>query len=169
MWGQGAVNVNTANAQTLRALVCAYSPDALPCTDASQASNFITTITMVQSLTLSMGIPLFNSAQNFVATIQGRPPLGPMLQTLGLQPFVVRNAGELERSITTESKVFSVMAESTVGAAHVRIHAVIDMRPQPQLPSTFLRASGVTLTQTSSGATAVVSSQGGTIIYWREE
>ncbi len=169
VWGQGAVNVNTANAQTLRAIVCAYSPDALPCTDPSQASNFITTITMVQSLTLSMGIPLFNSAQNFVATIQGRPPMGPMLQTLGLQPFVVRNAGELERSITTESKVFSVMAEASVGAAHVRLHAVIDMRAQPALPSTFLRASGVTLTQTPGGTPGVVSSQGGTIIYWREE
>lgn len=169
VWGQGAVNVNTANAQTLLALICAYSPDAVQCTDPTQASSFITTITMVQSLTLSMGIPLFNSAQNFVATIQGRPPLGPMLQTLGLQPFVVRNAGELERSVTTESKVFSVMSEATVGAAHVRVHAVIDMRPQPQLPSTFLRASGVTLTQTGTGAPAVVSSQGGTIIYWREE
>ncbi len=169
VWGQGAVNVNTANAQTLRAIVCAYSPDALPCTDPAQASNFITTITMVQSLTLSMGIPLFNSAQNFVATIQGRPPMGPMLQTLGLQPFVVRNAGELERSITTESKVFSVMAEASVGAAHVRLHAVIDMRAQPALPSTFLRASGVTLAQTAGGTPAVVSSQGGTIIYWREE
>lgn len=169
VWGQGAVNVNTANAQTLLALICAYSPDAPQCTDPSQASSFITTITMVQSLTLSMGIPLFNSAQNFVATIQGRPPLGPMLQTLGLQPFVVRNPGELERSVTTESKVFSVMAESSVGAAHVRLHAVVDMRPQPALPSTFLRASGVTLTQTGTGAPAVVSSQGGTIIYWREE
>lgn len=169
VWGQGAVNVNTANALTLLALVCAYSPDAQPCTDGSQRSSFVTTITMVQSLTLSMGIPLFNSAQNFVATIQGRPPLGPMLQTLGLQPFVVRNPGELERSITTESKVFSIMAEANVGAAHTRIHAVIDMRPQPALPSTFLRASGVTLSQNQSGLAAVTPSAGGTLIYWREE
>ena len=49
---------------------------------------------------------------------------------------------------------FSVMAEASVGAAHVRLHAVIDMRPQPQLPSTFLRASGVTLTQTAGGTPA---------------
>jgi hypothetical protein len=65
--------------------------------------------------------------------------------------------------------VFSVMAEASVGAAHVRLHAVIDMRAQPALPSTFLRASGVTLTQTPGGTPGVVSSQGGTIIYWREE
>jgi general secretion pathway protein K len=48
VWGQGAVNVNTANAQTLLALVCAYSPDAPQCQDLEQASAFITTITMVQ-------------------------------------------------------------------------------------------------------------------------
>jgi hypothetical protein len=51
----------------------------------------------------------------------------------------------------------------------VRVHAVIDMRAQPALPSTFIRASGMTLAQTAGGAPAVVSSQGGTIIYWREE
>lgn len=168
VWGQGAVNVNTANAQTLLALVCAYSPDAAQCTNPSQASQFITTITMIQGLTLSMGIPLFTSPQNFVATVQGRPPLGPMLTTLGLQPFVVRDAAGLERSVSTDSKVFSIYAEADVGAAHARVHAVVDMRPQPALPSTFMRASGMTLAQTSNGV-GLLSSQGGTIIYWRED
>jgi general secretion pathway protein K len=169
VWGQGAVNVNTANAQTLRAhrvrvlarRVALHRPRAGVELHHHHHHGAVAHA--------EHGHPLFNSAQNFVATIQGRPPMGPMLQTLGLQPFVVRNAGELERSITTESKVFSVMAEASVGAAHVRLHAVIDMRAQPALPSTFLRASGVTLAQTAGGAPAVVSSQGGTIIYWREE
>lgn len=169
VWGQGSVNVNTANAQTLLALVCAYSPDAPQCTDASQASTFITTITMVQGLTLSMGIPLFTSASNFVATVQGRPPLGPMLTQLGMQPFVVRDAAGLERSVTVESKVFSVYGEAQVGAAHVRVHAVIDMRPQPELPSTFMRAAGMNIATTASGGLGVVSAQGGTVIYWRED
>lgn len=169
VWGQGSVNVNTANAQTLLALVCAYSPDAAPCTDPSQASAFITTITMVQGLTLSMGIPLFTSASNFVATVQGRPPLGPMLTQLGLQPFVVRDAAGLERSVTVESKVFSVYGEAEVGAAHVRVHAVIDMRPQPELPSTFMRAAGMNIATTASGGLGVSAAQGGTVIYWRED
>lgn len=169
VWGQGAVNVNTANAQTLLALVCAYAPDAPSCTDASQASSFVSTITMVQAMTLSMGIPLFTSPANFVATVQGRPPLGPMLTTLGLRPFTVRDPSGLERSISTESKVFSVYSEAEVGAAHVRIHAVIDMRTQPALPSTFMRASGMTLAQTSTGQLGVVSGQGGVVIYWRED
>jgi hypothetical protein len=125
---------------------------------------------MVQALTLSMGIPLFNSAQNFVATLQGRPPLGPMLQQLGLQPFTIPDTGALERNIAVESKVFSVYAEATVGGAHTRLHAVIDMRPQPALPSTFLRASSPSLSTLTTGAgTAIVNAAGGTIIYWRED
>jgi general secretion pathway protein K len=169
VWGQGGVNVNTANAQTLLALICAFAVQAPQCNDASQASQFITSITMVQALTLSMGIPLFNSPQSFVATLQGRPPLGPMLQQLGLQPFTIPDSGALERNIAVESKVFSVYAEATVGGAHTRVHAVIDMRPQPQLPSTFLRASGATLAPTSTGMAGVVSASGGTIIHWRED
>ncbi|MBK6535210.1 MAG: hypothetical protein IPF99_38500 [Deltaproteobacteria bacterium] len=155
VWGQGAVNVNTANAQTLLALVCAYSPDAPQCQDLSQASAFITTITMVQALTLSMGIPLFSSPSNFVGTLQGRPPLGTMLTQLGMRPFVVRDVSGLERSVTVESKVFSVYAEAQVGAAHVRVHAVIDMRPQPELPSTFMRAAGMNIATTSQGGLGV--------------
>lgn len=169
VWGQGAVNVNTANAQTLLALVCAYAPDAPQCQDLTQASVFITTITMVQGLTLSMGIPLFSSPSQFVATVQGRPPLGTMLTQLGMQPFVVRDVAGLERSVTVESKVFSVYAEAEVGAAHVRVHAVIDMRPQPELPSTFMRAAGMNIAATASGGLGVSQAPGGTVIYWRED
>lgn len=169
VWGQGGVNVNTANAQTLLALICAFAVQAPQCNDATQASQFITSITMVQALTLSMGIPLFNSPQGFVATLQGRPPLGPMLQQLGLQPFTIPDSGALERNIAVESKVFSVYAEATVGTAHTRVHAVIDMRAQPALPSTFLRASGATLAPTGTGSLGVVAAGGGTIIHWRED
>lgn len=169
VWGQGAVNVNTANAQTLLAMVCAYSPDAPQCVDPSMASSFITTITMIQGLTLSMGIPLFSSPANFVATVQGRPPLGTMLAQLGVQPFVVRDPSSLQRSVSTESKVFSIYSEAQVGRAHVRLHAVIDMRAQPMLPSTFMRASGMTVAPTAEGNLGVVSREGGTLLYWRED
>ncbi len=169
VWGQGAVNVNTANAQTLLALICAFAQPSPQCSDPTRMSAFITAITMVQALTLSMGIPLFNSPQGFVNTIQGQPPLGPMLIALGLQPFVIPDRGALERNVAVESKVFSVYAEATVNHARVRVHAVIDMRPQPALPSTFMRASGMTLAPTASGQMGVVNSRGGTLIYWRED
>lgn len=169
VWGQGGVNVNTANAQTLIAIVCAFAVNAPICQDAEQQARFITSITLVQSMTLSLGIPLFSSPQNFVGTLQGRPPFGPMLQQLGFQPVTIGDPGALERNVSVESKVFSVYAEATVGQAHTRVHAVIDMRPQPALPSTFLRATGATLAPTGTGSLGVINSQGGTIIHWRED
>jgi hypothetical protein len=95
--------------------------------------------------------------------------MGTMLTQLGMRPFVVRDVSGLERSVTVESKVFSVYAEAQVGAAHVRVHAVIDMRPQPELPSTFMRAAGMNIATTSQGGLGVSQAQGGTVIYWRED
>ncbi len=179
VWGQGAVNVNTANAQTLLAIICAYqnpSTPALQCTDPSAAQQFMTGITMIQAFTLSMGIPLFSNARGFVDTIQGRPPMGPMLTALGVQPFQVVGP-QLEQSITTESKVFSVFAEASVGNAHVRIHAVVDMRAQPPIPGIFFQAQqggreaaqGTAVVATTQGTPATVTAAGGTIIHWRED
>lgn len=175
VWGQGLVNVNTANGQTILALICAFAPTATQCTDPVAASQFITGITMIQAFTLSMGIPLFSNPRAFVDTIQGRPPMGPMLMALGVQPFQI-SGNQLEESVTTESKVFSIYSEAVVGQAHARIHAVVDMRPQPGIPGTFMRAAmgreGAASQQTvtlSSGAQATVSSAGGTVVYWRED
>jgi general secretion pathway protein K len=175
VWGQGLVNVNGANGQTLLALICAFAQNSPQCTDPSAASQFITGITMIQAFTLSMGIPLFNSPRAFTDTIQGRPPMGPMLAALGVQPFQI-SGNQLEQSITTESKVFSIYSEAAVGSAHVRIHAVVDMRPQPGIPGTFMRAAmgreaaaSQQTVQLQSGAQATVSAAGGTIVYWRED
>jgi general secretion pathway protein K len=179
VWGQGAVNVNTANAQTLLALICAFQNPAQPapqCTDPSSAMQFMTGITMVQAFTVGMGIPLFSNARGFVDTITGRPPMGPMLTALGVQPFTVLGP-QLEQSVTTESKVFSIYSEASVGNAHVRIHAVVDMRAQPPIPGTFFpqvrggREQAQTTAQvaTAQGTPATVNAAGGTIIYWRED
>ncbi len=177
VWGQGAVNVNTANAQTVLALICAFAPTSPQCTDPSAASAFITGLTLIQSFTTSMGIPVFTTPRDFVQTVQGRPPFGPMLAALGIQPFQI-TGNQLEQAVTTESKVFSIFAEANVGHAHVRIHAVVDMRPQPGIPSAFLNAStgalvrpqpaGTTVVTTSTGSAAIVT-PGGTLLYWREE
>lgn len=140
VWGQGLVNVNTANAQTMLAVICASAPAASQCTDAAEAAMFISGISMIQTFTLGMGIPLFSNPRGFVDTIQGRPPFGQLLSTLGVRPFVLTAASALEGSVSTESKVFSLYAEALVGLARVRLTAVLDMRAQPNIPGTFLRA-----------------------------
>src|SRR5262249_27547231 len=140
------------------------------------------------------GFPMFPNTRAFIDTIQGRGQLGTAITALSafgggaFRPITLTapQARDLEAAITTESKVFSVYAEAAVGQGHSRIHAVIDMRPQPTITSVCLRGlteSGVTTSSTmsrsgtagvgqlttQSGATQTVSSQGGTIVYWRED
>lgn len=187
VWGSGQVNVNTANAQTLLALICSFGRTNRACTDDTTARRFMTGITMVQGFTLSMGLPIFGSPQMFSATLQGRGMLGQVFKTMaGDQPITISDNAGLERAVTVESKVFSVYAAARVGLAYTRIHAVIDMRPQPQIDSTFLRltAGGSDVQQTApvvdatrapslaqgpSGSVQQVDERGGTIIYWRED
>ncbi|MDP3276271.1 MAG: type II secretion system protein GspK [Deltaproteobacteria bacterium] len=189
VWGSGQVNVNTANGQTLLAVICAFGASSAPCTDAMAARRFITGITMVQGFTVSMGLPIFGSPTMFVQTVQGQGMLGQMMRTFaGDRPIEVRDAGGLERAITVESKVFSVYAASRVGMAYTRIHAVIDMRTQPPIDSSYLRITaggsdvlptaptapnpnlpGGGLVQGPNGTPQVQEARGGTIVYWRED
>ncbi|MGH7270413.1 MAG: general secretion pathway protein GspK, partial [Polyangiaceae bacterium] len=103
VWGQGAINVNTANALTLYAIVCAGAPQAPMCLDPTQMQLFIMGITMAQGIT--MGAPLFGSPKEFVSTVEGQGMLGPLLTTLGLKPIRFQSESEFEKSISTESKV----------------------------------------------------------------
>ncbi|HVH45348.1 MAG TPA: type II secretion system protein GspK, partial [Labilithrix sp.] len=70
VWGQGAINVNTANAQTLHAVVCSGALPTTPiCIDPNQAAMFITGVTMARGIT--MGAPLFGSPNDFVGALSG--------------------------------------------------------------------------------------------------
>jgi general secretion pathway protein K len=187
VWGSGQVNVNTANAQTLLAVICTFGRTNQACNDPTAARRFTTGITMVQGFTVSMGLPIFGSPRMFVSTLQGQGMLGQLFKTMaGDQPFQISDSSGLERSITVESKVFSVYAAARVGLAYTRIHAVIDMRAQPQIDSTYLRVTtggsdvqqaapviDVTrpsnLVQGPSGSVQQVDERGGTILYWRED
>ncbi|MFO0626539.1 MAG: hypothetical protein U0325_13070 [Polyangiales bacterium] len=85
VWGQGAVNGNTANAQTLQAPSCAPTrPDALPCTDPAQARRTSSPPSPWCSRHAATGIPLFTRAE-LRGDDPGCPPMGPDAQTLGLQ------------------------------------------------------------------------------------
>ena len=71
VWGQGAVNVNTANAQTLYALVCAGASTTTPqplCTDPVQAQTFLMAVTMARGIN-DGGAGMFGSTEGL-----HRPP-----------------------------------------------------------------------------------------------
>lgn len=143
IWGQGAVNVNTANPQTLLAVVCQASKNlARMCTDANEAQKFIMAMTMLRSFL--PGLPVFKSAQEFVSVLQqtnqtaagtpgaapapaaggglgglggiggGGSPVAMILKALGIEPIPVVSAAETAKMVTTESKVFSIYATGYV-------------------------------------------------------
>jgi general secretion pathway protein K len=192
VWGQGAINVNTANAQTLLAVVCSGALPTTPvCTDPNQAAMFLSGVTMARGIT--MGAPLFGSPKDFLNALSGQGQLGPLLTMLGMQPVQFQSPSEFQKQITTESKVFSIYAVGIKKGyrreVRVKIHAVVDMRNAAQLnqaatnmATAALGAQGAAtpgLTPTpqanvqGAGADAIAAanmpSTGGQIIYFRVE
>ncbi len=141
VWGQGKINVNTANPQTLLAIVCQASNNtALMCLDANEAQKFLLAIGMLRSF--MPGLPVFGSAQEFVSTLQqasttaaatpgqtaasaaaasplgalggGGSPVAMIMKAMGLQPIPILSPQQTQNAITTESKVFSIYATGYV-------------------------------------------------------
>jgi general secretion pathway protein K len=190
VWGQGAINVNTANAQTLHAVVCSGAlPNTPMCVDPMQAQTFITGVTMARGIT--MGAPLFGSPRDFVSALSGQGQVGPILAAMGLQPVQFQSPAEFQKQITTESKMFSVYAVGIKKGyrreTRVKLHAVIDFRNAPEpgtsrtgtLPGTTgttpnpLGGAIPTTGTLSAGADAIAAanmpSTGGQIVYFRVE
>jgi general secretion pathway protein K len=186
VWGQGAVNVNTANAQTLLGVVCAGAPTADICTNLDQASLFLTGVTMARGIT--MGAPMFGNTKDFVSALSGQGQLGPLLASIGMKPVVFKSVSEFQKSITTESKMFSVYAVGVKKGyrreTRVQVHAVVDFRNAPNLSlpapaanplggpaATPTPAASASASATQSAADALAAanapSTGGTIVYYR--
>lgn len=189
VWGQGAVNVNTANAQTLLGVVCGGAPTAEICINPDQAASFLMGVTMARGIT--MGAPLFGSPRDFVQAMTGQGQLGPMLAAIGMKPVVFQSASEFQKSITTESKMFSIYAVGVKKGyrreTRVKIHAVVDFRNAPALGAMGIPGAtglpGTTPGTTTPGTTpqatgqqspdaimaAMQPSTGGQIVYYRVE
>ena len=183
VWGQGAVNVNTANGQTLYALVCSAVPaNTELCTDPLQMASFMTGVTMAQGIT--MGAPLFGSPNDFITAMKGQGMLGPLLALVGVKPVKFQSESEFSKSISTESKVFSVYSVGVVKGykreTRVQIHAVVDFRQAPSLVSggaqgaspsaPALGAAGQSLSTASDAIVAALQPNiGGQMLYYEIE
>ena len=137
VWGQGTVNVNSANGLTLFAVTCSGAPTAELCIDPVQMQTFLLGVTMGQGIT--MGAPLFGSPMDFVKTMEGQGMLGPLLTAMGMKPVKFQSESDFAKSISTESKVFSIYAIGAVKGykreTRVKIHTVVDFRTAPSLTS----------------------------------
>ncbi len=136
VWGQGTINVNTANPQTLLALVCANAAAPPPplCTDPAEAQKFLMLVTMLRGATA--GVPLFPSTQEFVGAVTGKSKkFGDIFTAVGIPPVVLTSEDQMKKVTAVESKLFSIYATGVVKAGkretRVRIHAVVDFRNAP--------------------------------------
>jgi general secretion pathway protein K len=191
VWGQGAVNVNTANAMTLWAVVCANAvPTTKVCNDPLEVQKFLLGITLVRNFL--GGIPVFGQGSDFIKVMQGQGSglIGQVLKVFGLEPVVFTSALEANKVLTAESKVFSIYATGEVPGyqrkTRIRLHTVVDFRgapapanapaatdptkppPRPNTPpvGTTLPPAGQ---PTDALSAAVAPNPGGTIIYYRTE
>ncbi|HEX7662966.1 MAG TPA: type II secretion system protein GspK [Polyangiaceae bacterium] len=147
VWGQGAINVNTANAQTLYGAVCAGAPTADICIDPIQASMFLSAVTMARGIT--MGAPLFGSSQDFIDAMKGKGQIGPLFSAIGMKPVKFLSESEFSKSITIESKMFSIYAigekKGIKRDTRIKIQEVVDMRAATpltgQIPGNVLGAA----------------------------
>jgi general secretion pathway protein K len=139
VWGQGKINIGTANAQTLLAVICG-SPRTTEgqdlCADPNQLSSFIMGVSMIKSL--FPGIPLFPTPKAFTETLKGNGfPFGPILQSLGLKPVQFKAESEVQKSLANGSKLFSIYATGVVPGnrreLRVRVHSVVDFRGVAEL------------------------------------
>ncbi|HTQ07103.1 MAG TPA: type II secretion system protein GspK [Polyangiaceae bacterium] len=152
VWGQGTVNVNTANPQTLYALICSPSNvdvmNTPMCHDPNEAAKFLGAFAMVRAFT--RGAPLFGSPDLFVSSMQGKGLFGPVLAALGMQPVVFKSNNQLKQQMSTESKVFSIYSTGHVNSGgrktRLRLHVVVDFRGAP--------APGVNMSQLNTAAAA---------------
>jgi general secretion pathway protein K len=179
VWGQGTVNVNSANGLTLFAITCAGAPTAELCTDPLQMQTFLMGVTMARGIT--MGAPLFGSAKDFVQTMEGQGMLGPLLTAMGMKPVKFQSESDFTKSISTESKVFSVYAIGVVKGykreTRVKIHTVVDFRTAPSLLASATPAKtaptapaggggGQQIASADSMAAALEPNVGGQILYF---
>jgi general secretion pathway protein K len=154
VWGQGAVNVNTATSLTLYALVCSGAPTADICVDPTQMQMFIMGMTMAQGVT--MGAPLFGTANDFIAMMKGQGMLGPLLTAVGMKPVKFQSESDFAKSISTESKVFSIYSVGVVKGykreTRVKIQTVVDYRSAPSLGNLSAAAASAAATPSASAS-----------------
>ncbi len=160
VWGtSNAININTAAPQTLLALVCSLAAEPPPpvCIDPNETQKLLTILTMARMFT--MGAPPFGSPKAFIKTLKGKGMLGPILESVGLQPIQLKSDQEAENQMTVESKVFSIYATGSVKSGKretsVRVHSVIDFRNAP--PPAEAATTGTGGASSTGGTTAAPS------------
>jgi len=124
--------------------------------------------------------------------MKGTGDLGPLLAMIGMKPVKFQSESEFKKSITTESKMFSIYAVGVVKGykreTRLKVTAVVDFRTAPSIltegapatsglqgpGSSTSNAASTASQSTSSTASGPISSAlqpstGGTLLYFHIE
>jgi hypothetical protein len=101
---------------------------------------------------------MFGQPQDLINTMKGQGQLGPLLTMMGMKPVKFQSESDFAKSISTESKIFSIYAVGVVdGKKNAKgdrrqtrssMHTVVDFRAAPSL------VGGGMFGSTSSGGSA---------------
>ncbi len=142
VWGAGRVNVNTASAIVLASMICAFARNQPePACDPTSP--------LPGALMLAQFLVSVREAGGLLPGLGGFPSVRQFTTLVseggleGLIPGVPLNDAEARRYLDVESQVFSVFATGEFGRVRRTIHAVIH--------------------------TGLSSTEGGAVLYWRED
>lgn len=147
VYGSEKININTANPQTVLALVCAYAVEGTQvCVNPIESAKLLSALEMLKAF--SMGVPAFNTPAGFVKFVEGKSKKFAQANAFGLdlKPVVLKSGSELQNAISMESKIFSIYVTGYVKQGkretRVKIHAVVDFRnaPPPGVPTGLVNA-----------------------------
>jgi len=149
-WSQGGkININTAPAELLYTLACAFAqqqnPLPPPCVDKTLAMPVVQTLSMLKAM--SFDLPIFASADQFMKIVEQGMDNNPMIAMVmgmmgggaqGATPFAGwKVSSDLKQITTTTSQVFSIYSTGVIPgrlrSMQVRVHAVVDFRNAVQL------------------------------------
>lgn len=141
VWGTGRINVNTATPMVLAALICAYAQNENE--PACDPTNPIP-----GALMLAQFVVMYREAGGLLPGLGAFSSVRQFTSLVsegmeGMVPGVPLNTREARRNLSVESRVFSIYATGEVGRVRRTIHVVIH--------------------------TGLESTEGGAILYWRED
>jgi general secretion pathway protein K len=147
IYASGLININEATPDVLLGRVCAHAPESTLCTDPEEALKFRVILSTIRGI---LPIPLFSAPKDFVNFVEGKGSdkelFGMLTGFLGadsellFMPIEIaeEEQKELERSLATAARIFTIQATGLVGRSQVTIESVVNFHERwvPPPPNT---------------------------------
>ncbi len=118
VWGNGKININTADPLVLMSVICAFAQDPSTSCDPNNMEQMGVLLRYLMDIKSLLGVPFSNTGK-FIRNI------GDGAEGVA---GVDINGGEAGKYLTVDSEVFSIYAMGELGRSKKRLHVVLDYR-----------------------------------------